>query len=202
MRKRIKPHPRIDPAYIEAFSKIVMHVAEQLKSVPKGKLPIRMYIAGGAALQFHTGTRVSADIDAAFSARLALQGDMEVTYRGVDGTARILYLDRNYNDTLGLLHEDAHEDSFSIAIPGIDSGIIDIRILSPLDLAVSKVSRLSEIDLQDIRELALAGLIEAKALRSRAEEALSGYVGNLASLRGSIEIACEAVATIRKPRKR
>ena len=121
MSKRIKPYPRVDPAYIEAFSKIVKRIADQLKQVPRKKLPIRMYVAGGAALQFHTGARVSIDIDAAFSARLALQGDVEVTYRGTDGAARALYLDRNYNDSLGLLHEDAHADSFPIACEAIES---------------------------------------------------------------------------------
>ena len=191
-------HPVL-PIMLNPCRSAVKRIADQLKQVPRKKLPIRMYVAGGAALQFHTGARVSIDIDAAFSARLALQGDVEVTYRGTDGAARALYLDRNYNDSLGLLHEDAHADSFPIAIPGIDASIIEIRILSPIDLAISKLSRFSEIDLQDIKDLARAGLIDAKTLRARAEEALSGYVGNLASIRSSIDIACEAIESIRKP---
>lgn len=51
-------------------------------------------------MHFYTGERVSQDIDAAFSRRIALPEDLEVAYRDADGAARMLYLDRQYNDTL------------------------------------------------------------------------------------------------------
>jgi hypothetical protein len=46
------------------------------------------------------------------------------------------------------------------------------------------------VDRNDIVHLASAGLIKAGALRKRAEEALAGYVGDLARIRGSLDIAC------------
>ena len=74
---------------------------------------------------FHTGTRVSRDIDAAFSHRIALPDNLEVAYRDADGAARLLYFDHNYNDSLALMHEDAYDDSQPLALPGVDPGVLD-----------------------------------------------------------------------------
>lgn len=189
----MKPDKRVTKDYLEAFAQIADKITRSLKGAPASALPLRMFVAGGAALYLHTGTRVSEDIDATFSRRLVVSDDMSVSYRDVDGRARVLYLDRNYNDTLGLLHEDAYEESIAVSIPGVDAGLIDVRVLSPLDLAVSKLSRFSDQDRQDIELLARERLVTAKALRRRAEHALIGYVGNIDAVKATIDIACRIV---------
>lgn len=158
-----------------------------------------MYIAGGAALHLLTGERVTEDIDATFSRKILLGEEIEVSYRDADGRARLMYLDRNYNDSLGLLHEDAYANSLPVVIPGTDPKLIEVRVLSPVDLAVSKLARFADQDRQDIELLARKGLLDADAVRDRAEEALQGYVGNPAPLRTSIDIACRLIAE-RAPR--
>lgn len=70
----------------------------------------------------------------------------------------------------------------------VDAAIRDVHLLSQLDLTVSKPGRFSSQDREDIRTLARSGLINADALRQRAEEALGRYIGNLDRLRGSIDI--------------
>ncbi|HSD40444.1 MAG TPA: DUF6036 family nucleotidyltransferase [Burkholderiales bacterium] len=165
-------------------------IARALAQAPKRSLPVGMYVAGGAALHCYTGARISEDIDAVFSHRVALPDDLEVAYRDADGKARLLYFDRQYNDTFGLLHESAHDDSVPLSLEGIDPRILDVRLLSPVDLAVSKIARLSDQDREDIAALARAGLVKPAALRRRSEEALGGYVGDVARVRTSIDIAC------------
>ena len=192
----MRPHKRVTQDYLAAFAEIVRRIAVSLKDAPARALPIQMIVAGGAALQFHIGTRVSEDIDASFSRRLVLSDDLNVSYRDADGHARILYLDRNYNDTLGLLHENAHDDAVAVTIPGIDNKIVEVRLLKPLDLAVSKLSRFSDQDRQDIEALAREGLITSKSLRRRAEEALGGYVGNVDVVKNTIDIACRVIDAI------
>lgn len=188
--------------YLKAFAEIVGRVASKLaKSAPR-TLPVRMYVAGGAALYLLTGVRVSEDIDATFSRRLVLGEDLELSYRDADGRARVLYLDRNYNDTLGLLHENAYADSIPVKLPGINAATVDVRVLSPLDLAVTKISRFSAQDRADIELLARRRLIDAKALRRRAEEALGGYIGDLDSVRTSIGLACRVVDAASRPQRR
>jgi hypothetical protein len=163
-----------------------------------------MYVAGGAAMHLYTGERVSEDIDAVFSRRIALPEDLEVAYRDADGAARLLYFDRQYNDTLGLLHDQAHEDSVILSLEGIDPRVIEVRLLSPLDLAVSKVGRLSQVDRDDIALLVRRGLVDPAELRKRSEEAMAGYIGDLTWLRNSIEIACRIAedAARRRPAPR
>lgn len=190
----MKPHRAVRAEYLKAFAEIVSRVTAAIGTdEPTADGPIRMYVAGGAALHLLTGARVSEDVDATFSRRILLRDDVEVSYRDVDGRARLLYLDRNYNDTLGLLHEDAYKASIPVSIPGVDAKTIEVRLLTPLDLAVTKLARFSEVDRTDIETMARAGLIDAATLRGRATEALQGYVGDLASIRTSIDIACRLV---------
>jgi hypothetical protein len=157
-----------------------------------------MYVAGGAALHFYTGERISRDIDAAFSHRIALPDDLEVAYRDADGAARLLYVDRQYSDTFALLHEDAYEDSKPLTLDGIDPAVLDVRVLSPLDLAISKIGRFSSQDREDIAALARRKLIHSAPLRKRAEAALTGYVGDTTRVQGSINVACRIVEDAEK----
>ena len=186
------------PEYVAAFGELAARIAEPLTALPKRLLPIKMYVAGGAALHFYTGERTSKDIDASFSRRIVLPEDLEVSYRDADGAARLLYFDRQYNDTFALMHEDAQQDSVPLSLQGIDASVLDVRLLSALDLAVSKISRLSSQDREDIAALARHRLIRSSALRRRAEAALGGYVGNLDVLRTSIALACHLVEDIEK----
>ena len=197
----MKPARGVSAAYLEAFAGIVKQVVAKLAKNHARNLPLRMYVAGGAALYMITGERVSEDIDATFSRRLLLgDKDIEIAYRDADGSARLLYLDRNYNDTLGLMHEDAYADSLPLSVPGVERAKLDVRVLAPVDLAVTKIARFSEQDRADIELLARRGLINSKALRRRAEEALGGYIGNLESARRSIDLACRIVDAARKSR--
>lgn len=184
------------PEYVAAFREIANRIAASLEPLPKRTLPIKMYVAGGAALHFYTGERVSQDIDAAFSKRIALPENLDVSYRDADGAAQLLYLDRQYSDTLGLLHEGAYEDSEPLNVPEVDSKVLEIRILTPLDLAVSKIGRLTSQDREDIAALAHRRLIRSAPLRERAEAALGRYVGDTDRLRGNIDVACRIVEDI------
>ena len=182
--------------YVDAFLEIARHISESLKHLPKKALPIHMYVAGGAALHFHTGERVTQDIDAAFSKRIALPDKLEVSYRDADGAAQLLYLDRQYSDTLALIHEDAYRDSDPLALPGLEPDVLDVRLLTPTDLAVTKIGRFTSQDREDIAALARRGLVHSASLRTRAKEAVGNFVGDTSRLRGNIETACKIVADV------
>jgi hypothetical protein len=191
----MRPSRKAHPQYVAAFSEIAGRIAGSLTSLPARQLPIKMYVAGGAALHFYLGERVSRDIDAAFSHRIALPENLEVNFRDSDGRARLLYFDRQYSDTFGLLHEDAYEDSVLLELKGLDRSVLEVRLLSALDLAVSKIARFESQDRADIEALASCKLFTSTALRRRAEAALRGYVGDLGRIRTSIEIAVDLVKT-------
>ena len=186
----MRPNRAARPEYLAAFTELVQRIAAPLGVLPRRGLPIKMYVAGGAAMHFYTGGRISNDVDAVFSRRIALPIDLEVAYQDPDGSARLLYFDRQYNDTLALMHEDAHDDSVPLTLKGIDAAILDVRLLSALDLAVSKINRFSSQDRDDITALGRHRLIESAALRRRSEQAMENYVGNLDKLKSAINLAC------------
>ncbi len=188
------PPLRPDPEYLQAFATIMSRVEKALGAKRPAK-PVTACVAGGAALHFYTGTRISKDINARVMARVLLDPqDLQVAYRGEDGHARLLYFDTQYNDSFALLHQHAYDDALPIPLEGVDARRLVVKLLRPLDLAVSKLARFSEQDQLDIRTLAQEGLLEATKLRSRALEALPDYVGNLDRIKTSIDIACRLVA--------
>lgn len=198
----MRPDRRASREYLQAFAEIVQKIAAQLAGIDRRLLPVRLYVAGGAALHLRTGARISEDIDAVFSRRVVLRDDLHVAYKGPDGRARVLYLDRNYNDTLGLMHEDAYDESERLELPGTDPAILEVRVLAPLDLAVSKLARFGDADREDIEILAREKLIDPASLRKRAEEALKGYVGDLAAVRTSVDLASSLVAAAQRAKGR
>lgn len=186
-----------NPEYWKAFTELMRRIDAGLGDY-RGP-PVAVYVAGGAASHLYTGARFSDDIDATVALRRFLYPqNLDVTYRGPDGRPKTLYFDTQYNDTLGLLHENVHQDSIPIEVPGVNPKRLDVRLFAPIDLAVSKLSRYEENDREDIRALARAGLIDAKSLRIRAEQALPGYVGRVDGVRISIDLACRMVEEERK----
>jgi hypothetical protein len=180
---------RADPAYIEAFRTLIQRLVRSTKVNPRE--PIDMYIAGGAAMHFHTGARMTDDVDAVFNKKLLVPSDLAVIYRDSEGKPRSIFFDANYNESYALFHEDAHEDAARLQLDGIDGA--RVFVLQPVDLALSKLARFSDIDRKDILRLAEDGLITVNELRKRAEEALPDYVGNPDSVRNSIDLACQDI---------
>lgn len=153
--------------------------------------PLNVVLAGGMAVHLYTGARVTTDVDAEFGSRIYLPSDLVVDVKLEDGSVQPVYFDSNYNASFALLHEDYMGD----AIP-IDLGLAQIRlhVLTPLDLAVSKIARFAHNDKEDIAELVRLGLTNADEIEKRANAALNGYVGGMAMLRVNL---LDAVALAR-----
>jgi len=196
--RELKISRRADPAYVEAFRTLVRRLLRSAKAGPKE--PIVMYLAGGAAMHFYTGARMTDDVDAVFNRKLLVPADLAVIYRDAEGKARSVYFDVNYNESYALLHEDAHQDAVRLPLKGIEGA--RIFVLQPVDLALSKLARFSEIDREDILELARNRLVTAQALRERAEAALPHYVGNPVPLRTSIDLTYRDIKALELAGKR
>lgn len=148
--------------------------------------PLNVYIAGGMAVHLYTADRVTTDVDAEFGARVMVPNDLAVEITLDGGESQVLYFDTNYNSTFALMHEDYLDDAISVDL-GIPN--IKVHVLSPVDLAVSKVARLSDNDRQDIQSLVRAGLTTAGDIEARANEAIAGFVGGEAMLRANLRDA-------------
>jgi len=191
----MSPRADLDPGYIGALSRLFKRIERLLDGVDPKLLPLRVYIAGGAAALLHTGgVRPSRDLDASFSLRVHLPADLEETYTDRDGNPASVYLDANYNDTLGPAHQDALADAEPLAIAGLDPAKIGVRVLAPADLAIAKLGRFGDHDRDDVVAMARAGLLDAAGFERRAKEALKYYVGHPAAPRANLR---DAVALIR-----
>lgn len=170
----------------QAMRKLFLKLEERLALTEQ----VRVYLAGGMAVHLYTAIRATTDVDAEFGKRLILPNDLTVEVVLDEGARRVLYLDTNYNPAFSLLHEDYQQD----ATP-VDFGLrwLDLRVLTPTDLAVSKLMRFEQNDRVDIRSLASAGLISAGGVEQRATEAMAGYFGDQSGLKHNLR---EALALI------
>jgi hypothetical protein len=190
----VKPRADLDPGYVDALGRLFKRIERLLDGIDRKLLPLRAYVAGGAAALLHTGVRPSRDLDASFSLRIHLPADLEETYTDRDGNPASVYLDANYNDTLGPAHADALADAEPLELAGVDARKLDVRVLAPMDLAISKLGRFGDHDRDDVATMARAGLLDAGKFERRAKEALKYYVGHPAAPRANLR---DAVALIR-----
>ena len=155
--------------------------------------PLGVYVAGGIAVHFYTAQRTSFDIDAEFSARIQIPNDLAVEIDMGDKGKQVLYFDTNYNSTFALMHEDYLKDAQPLEL---NLQHLKVFLLSPLDLAVSKIARFSENDREDIAGLVRANLTSSDEIKKRAEEAVLGFVGNTSILKFNIRDAVKLAKDI------
>jgi len=187
-------HP-LHPELTAALSAMLDKLDAWLRSGDYAGEPVKMFLAGGMALHFHTGARYTEDVDASFSARLLVPSrELTVDYVRADGSPSTLYFDANYNTTFALLHPDFQENAVEWQGIGNERRLVHLYVFSPLDLAVSKISRFASQDRDDILLLAARGYFTAEQLKAHAVEALDYYVGNTHWVRGTIDLICEDIA--------
>lgn len=178
-------------ALAEGLRELFKQLAERLGLTS----PVNVYLAGGMAVHLYTANRVTTDVDAEFGGRIYLPNDLMVEVSLEDGTQQVVYLDTNYNSTFALMHEDYLDDSIPVDL-GVEQ--FRVRVLSPVDLAVSKIARFAENDREDIAALVSRGLTNANEIEARATEALGGFIGGEAmlklNLRDAVQLARDTEA--------
>ena len=170
----------IDSPLINAVRQLFDMQADQL---PELKQPIKAFLAGGVAVHYWVGSRVTADVDAEFSLmgtgyRNFLPIDDVMAYVDDDGNTRAIHIDRNYTPVFALMHEDYVARSCRLGDKLGGKGKLEVYVLSPPDLAISKMARWSPNDQEDVIALAAAGYLDADALERLAFEAAETAVGH------------------------
>ncbi len=178
----------------KALDEMVGKIDATLKSYGYSGEPIKMTLAGGMAVSYYCGIRYTEDVDATFSRKILLPFDeLVVNYTKEDGTDAIIYFDTNYTPSLALMHDDYEECVVEYANINTPDRNIKLFVLSPLDLAISKISRFSDQDVNDILSLARQHYFTIDEFKNRAMDALSYYIGNIESVKNSITIVCEKI---------
>jgi len=183
-----------DPQLRQAVGEIIHRISSAL---PDLKEPIRMYLAGGMAVNFYTGYRPTVDIDASFSHRLLLPKaeNLVVSYEGPDGKPKVVYFDMNYSTSFALMHPDFEKDAYRVEGNEFQDPKIELHIIAPVDLALSKIARLEENDKEDIAALARHNMIDPTSLEHRAAIAMDYYIGDQSTLRLNLKEAVDIALT-------
>lgn len=158
----------------------------------KSELIINCYIAGGSAVNFYTGNRGTGDLDFELDKRIELP-KLELDFQKDNVTLlQKLFIDVNYNPTLGLLNGDYKDDAIYLDVFNEnyqDGHVVTIKpfVFSPEDLIISKLSRWAKNDRDDARELVRLGLVNQDVLEEKIEDALIDYIGLNTFLRYNIK---------------
>lgn len=118
---------------------------------------IKVFLFGGCAFHIHTNSRGSNDIDAEIQAISYLNKQdilfflekNDVEYIDDHNLKTNLEFDSGFNTSLASIDPDYQDRS----IPLISNCTVEVYLVSGLDLAVSKLARLSEQDIEDIKTL-------------------------------------------------
>lgn len=178
-----------ETAFVGAVRALLTGIEASFPTTFKGI--VRCYLVGGCAVHLYTGYRVSGDMDAKFEPGILLPDTPITTYQGSDGELASLVLDRNYTDVLAMMHPNWQAD----ARPWERFGRIEAMVISPVDLAISKVARFADNDRLDICQLASHGLLSVGEFQARCAEAMDYYVGDLTFVRYNVS---DAVALIER----
>ncbi len=156
--------------------------------------PVDALIAGSIAMHFYSGTRVSHDVDVEFSSHILIPQNMAVDVALDDGSLWPLYFDVGHNQNFSLMHQDYLRDSIPLNL-GLE--FIRPHLLSPIDLVVSKIGRLSDVDILDVVELARLGLVASNAIKRRANEAIEVCVCNKSAINKQLQTVLGLVESVK-----
>ena len=153
----------------DAVKEMVEIIGAKLPSKYKKK-PVNLYISEGIAIHFHTASRVSKDLDAIIDKNISIPSKLKVIWQNEQGEFEELSYDHNYSPTLGLMHEDF--DKRAIYQFSIDEKL-NVFLLDPIDLIISKLSRFGEQDQEDIRRIIQNDLVKKEDLVILANDAIA-----------------------------
>ena len=166
-------------AVLKIFENLDAWIKENYVNVPHDAL--KVYLFGGCAMCFYTNTRFTNDIDAelvAIDEKLKdirkhiqehLMSIMTVDFEDEDGLACALDFDGRFNITLPPLDPDYRERAKMIH--KTKSKSISLYLVSAVDIAVSKIHRLSPKDRKDIEILYQKGFFTREEFLEIAQEA-------------------------------
>jgi hypothetical protein len=156
-------------SFTEAIFELIEKIDQHNQTLDLKKKAI-FYLAGGVAVHFYTNMRVSDDIDIIMEPYSPpIPEYLEALWSDENDEMQTLSFDYTYNPTFGLLHEN-----FDVrAIPVKTIGNIEINVLHPIDLVITKLARFAENDENDIRELVKLDAFKLNEFEELANDALN-----------------------------
>ena len=164
-------------AILKLFRELEEWISLYHHNLPNGA--IKDYIFGGCAFHLHTNARGSNDIDAEIQAIQQLKKqdillfleNNDVEYIDHNHLETNLEFDRSFNTALASIDPDYIDR----VIPLHTSSIVEVYLVSGVDLATSKLARLSDQDIEDIKTLYLKHKFTLDQFKKSANNAKDYY---------------------------
>ena len=142
-------------AILKLFKELEDWLIQHHENLPNGA--VKAFIFGGCAFHIHTNARGSNDIDAEIQAISQLKKEdiflflenNDIEFLDTNDLETNLEFDSGFNTSLASIDPDY--DKRVIAL--VYDSIVEVYLVSGLDLAVSKLATLSDRDIQAIQEL-------------------------------------------------
>ncbi|MEL6441398.1 MAG: DUF6036 family nucleotidyltransferase [Cyanobacteria bacterium J06621_8] len=182
-------------AVFRMFNNLASNLGDTLPDNSSEITLIKAYLFGGCAVHFHTGPRVTNDVDARLE-RVRSFPNQTITispvyFKDENGLRKTLIFDRNFDISLATL-DPAYEDR-ALLLYTTESNLVEIYLVSAVDIAVSKLGRFGENDKKDIENLYKNNLFSIREFLELAYEAHSYCAITPDKLIFNIEEATEAV---------
>lgn len=179
----------LSKAIFELFEGLEDSLRAKYDELPSGV--VKAYIFGGCAVHIYTNARGSNDLDTEFEASRQL--DLDSVLLDVDTVyfedpafgPSSLYLDRSFNTGLASV-SPSYKDTAVGLVTGEHK--LHIFLVSALEVAVSKLSRLAEDDLKDIIAMYDAKRFDLEAFIATSSEAVA-YSPTPDSLKSNVDYA-------------
>lgn len=182
-RRGIMNSPSSAGPYFDASLDILKQIS---KTVGNCQQTVKAYIADGQAMSFWcNGFRASLELAVIFSHKILLEQNLHafIFSNNLIDTIRVDF-DYNFNSTFSLIHPTFSKR----ATPIHRYGKLKVHIVAPIDIVLMKLTRFSEGDREDIKELISRGLVDPGELIKLAYGAINDYVGNLELFKNTLKI--------------
>lgn len=163
---------------LTGYDDVLRRLADVDRDLAEANLqqPLRVTLIGGAAVMVYGGSRWSQDVDVTPSWSSPAYGLAGVFSRhGIHVVP----------DVLINLHPDWHERVREL--PGVRFNHLQVTVLDPHDLAVSKIARGAQRDLEDLRSL--KSELDPTRVRNLYMEAMTYWIGNHDQFEGALRLA-------------
>ncbi|MEX5440443.1 DUF6036 family nucleotidyltransferase [Acinetobacter indicus] len=165
-------------AILKLFQELEDWISMNHQYLPHGA--VKAFIFGGCAFHIHTNARGSNDIDAEIQSISQLKKEdiflflenNDIEYLDHNNLETNLEFDSGFNTSLASIDSDYRER----VIPLTAESIVEVYLVSGVDLAVSKLARLSDRDIEDIQALYARNKFSLEQFKEIANNAKDYYV--------------------------
>lgn len=181
-------------SFTEAIFVLLRRLGDELNTCGVQEHSVRAYVFGGCAVHLYASTRVSSDLDVdlvtAVVSRFDLQRAKEQTgyvliQNSSEDVPDLLEVDLNYNSSFGPLHEDF--ESRATELERLPGSPLVVFLPSREDVALTKLARLSEVDIEDILALMNSPDASWEALSQLTQDVEQYYVGPKGGLTSKLD---------------